>query len=156
MSTPRDRDGDGFEDRGPSGWQEPAHLGAQPGEDGRCQQPQLGGPGGGLGDDEQLALGERLGAAVRGDVRPHQRRPAAEHGPDPGVLGPVLRGDQRVDQPREGLRVVVAGVGATPPPPRAGVGGDVVTKLRVVGPTAPSWKKGPRTVRGRGPRDTYG
>ncbi len=36
------------------------------------------------------------------------------------------------------------------------VGGDVVTRLRVVGPTAPSWKKGPRTVRGRGPRDTYG
>jgi predicted nucleic acid-binding Zn ribbon protein len=39
---------------------------------------------------------------------------------------------------------------------RAGVGGDVVTRLRVVGPTAPSWKKGPRSVRGRGPRDTYG
>ena len=31
---------------------------------------------------------------------------------------------------------------------RAGVGGDVVTRLRVVGPTAPSWKKGPRSVRG--------
>ena len=39
---------------------------------------------------------------------------------------------------------------------RAQVGGDVVTSLRVVGPTAPSWKKGPRSVRGRGPRDTYG
>ena len=39
---------------------------------------------------------------------------------------------------------------------RVGVGGDVVTRLRVVGPTAPSWKKGPRSVRGRGPRDTYG
>jgi predicted nucleic acid-binding Zn ribbon protein len=39
---------------------------------------------------------------------------------------------------------------------RAQVGGDVVTRLRVVGPTAPSWKKGPRSVRGRGPRDTYG
>ena len=39
---------------------------------------------------------------------------------------------------------------------RAQVGGDVVKTLRVVGPTAPSWKKGPRTVRGRGPRDTYG
>src|SRR3954471_6871782 len=37
---------------------------------------------------------------------------------------------------------------------RTGVGGDVVTKLRVVGPTAPSWKKGPRTVRGPAPRDT--
>jgi predicted nucleic acid-binding Zn ribbon protein len=36
------------------------------------------------------------------------------------------------------------------------VGGDVVKRLRVVGPTAPNWKKGPRTVRGRGPRDTYG
>ena len=39
---------------------------------------------------------------------------------------------------------------------RAQVGGDVVARLRVVGPTAPSWKKGPRSVRGRGPRDTYG
>jgi predicted nucleic acid-binding Zn ribbon protein len=39
---------------------------------------------------------------------------------------------------------------------RAQVGGDVVTRLRVVGPTAPSWKKGLRSVRGRGPRDTYG
>jgi predicted nucleic acid-binding Zn ribbon protein len=39
---------------------------------------------------------------------------------------------------------------------RAQVGGDVVTRLRVVGPTAPTWKKGPRSVRGRGPRDTYG
>ena len=38
----------------------------------------------------------------------------------------------------------------------ATVGGDVVSRLRVVGPTAPSWKKGPRSVRGRGPRDTYG
>jgi predicted nucleic acid-binding Zn ribbon protein len=38
----------------------------------------------------------------------------------------------------------------------AQVGGNVVTRLRVVGPTAPSWKKGPRSVRGRGPRDTYG
>lgn len=37
------------------------------------------------------------------------------------------------------------------------VGADVVQSLRIVGPNAPSWKKGPRTVRdGRGPRDTYG
>lgn len=39
---------------------------------------------------------------------------------------------------------------------RAEVGPDVVTSLRVHGPSAPSWKKGPRSVRGRGPRDTYG
>lgn len=37
------------------------------------------------------------------------------------------------------------------------VGAGVITDLRVVGPAAPSWKRGPRSVRdGRGPRDTYG
>lgn len=38
----------------------------------------------------------------------------------------------------------------------AGVGKDVVTRLKVVGPSAPSWRYGLRHVRGRGPRDTYG
>lgn len=37
------------------------------------------------------------------------------------------------------------------------VGPDVVGELRVVGPSAPSWRKGARRVSGgRGPRDTYG
>jgi predicted nucleic acid-binding Zn ribbon protein len=31
-----------------------------------------------------------------------------------------------------------------------------VKEIRFVGPSAPSWKKGPRSVPGRGPRDTYG
>ncbi|PKQ31933.1 MAG: DUF721 domain-containing protein [Actinobacteria bacterium HGW-Actinobacteria-2] len=31
-----------------------------------------------------------------------------------------------------------------------------VTRVTVVGPQAPSWKKGARSVPGRGPRDTYG
>ena len=38
----------------------------------------------------------------------------------------------------------------------AGVGNGVVTRLRVRGPTAPSWRHGSRHVPGRGPRDTYG
>jgi len=38
----------------------------------------------------------------------------------------------------------------------AGVGHDVVKRLKVLGPSAPSWRYGPRHVRGRGPRDTYG
>jgi predicted nucleic acid-binding Zn ribbon protein len=38
----------------------------------------------------------------------------------------------------------------------ASVGRDVVKRIRVVGPSGPSWRHGPRTVRGRGPRDTYG
>lgn len=36
------------------------------------------------------------------------------------------------------------------------VGHNVVRKLHIHGPAAPSWSKGPRRIRGRGPRDTYG
>lgn len=38
----------------------------------------------------------------------------------------------------------------------AEVGHNVVRKLHIHGPAAPSWVRGPRRVRGRGPRDTYG
>jgi predicted nucleic acid-binding Zn ribbon protein len=39
----------------------------------------------------------------------------------------------------------------------AEVGGQVVSRLVIAGPAAPSWRHGPRSVRGaRGPRDTYG
>lgn len=36
------------------------------------------------------------------------------------------------------------------------LGAGVVTAMKIVGPSAPSWRKGGRSVRGRGPRDTYG
>jgi predicted nucleic acid-binding Zn ribbon protein len=38
----------------------------------------------------------------------------------------------------------------------AAVGHGIVTSLRISGPTAPSWRKGERHFKGRGPRDTYG
>ena len=38
----------------------------------------------------------------------------------------------------------------------AAVGQGVVTSLNITGPSAPSWRKGPLHVPGRGPRDTYG
>ena len=38
----------------------------------------------------------------------------------------------------------------------AEVGHNVVKKLHIHGPSAPSWSRGPRRVQGRGPRDTYG
>ncbi|MBM7771044.1 putative nucleic acid-binding Zn ribbon protein [Actinokineospora baliensis] len=46
-------------------------------------------------------------------------------------------------------RQLLAGIAAS-------VGRDVVTRLKVQGPSAPSWRYGPRHVPGRGPRDTYG
>ncbi|MFV0426648.1 MAG: DUF721 domain-containing protein [Beutenbergiaceae bacterium] len=36
------------------------------------------------------------------------------------------------------------------------VGEGAVTSIRILGPGGPSWRKGPRSVPGRGPRDTYG
>jgi predicted nucleic acid-binding Zn ribbon protein len=36
------------------------------------------------------------------------------------------------------------------------VGKDTVASLKIVGPSAPSWSKGPRRSLGPGPRDTYG
>lgn len=38
----------------------------------------------------------------------------------------------------------------------AAVGDGVVTSVKILGPQAPSWKKGRYSVPGRGPRDTYG
>jgi predicted nucleic acid-binding Zn ribbon protein len=38
----------------------------------------------------------------------------------------------------------------------ADVGPDIVSRLRVRGPSAPDWRHGPLRVTGRGPRDTYG
>ncbi|CAM2974332.1 hypothetical protein BST27_07970 [Mycobacterium intermedium] len=38
----------------------------------------------------------------------------------------------------------------------AAVGNGVVTSLKITGPAKPSWRKGPRHIGGRGPRDTYG
>lgn len=38
----------------------------------------------------------------------------------------------------------------------AGIGNGVVKRLKVAGPSAPSWRHGNRHVPGRGPRDTYG
>ena len=36
------------------------------------------------------------------------------------------------------------------------VGKGVVERITILGPQAPSWIAGPRRVKGRGPRDTYG
>ena len=38
----------------------------------------------------------------------------------------------------------------------AAVGDGVVSTVKIVGPVGPSWRKGPYSVPGRGPRDTYG
>lgn len=36
------------------------------------------------------------------------------------------------------------------------VGTHVISDIRITAPSGPTWKAGPRRVKGRGPRDTYG
>ena len=36
------------------------------------------------------------------------------------------------------------------------LGAETIARISVIGPSAPSWKKGRRSIPGRGPRDTYG
>mgnify|MGYP001045996442 FL=1 len=38
----------------------------------------------------------------------------------------------------------------------ASLGDGTILRVQIIAPSAPSWKHGPRSVKGRGPRDTYG
>jgi len=85
----------------------------------------------------------------------------------PQVVGPQLAEHCRPESFDDGLLVVRADSTAWATQVRLlaqtvlrrlaeELGDGVVEQLRVQGPSAPSWRKGSRSVRGRGPRDTYG
>lgn len=98
------------------------------------------------------------------------QQPAAEariFGMWEAVVGPELAAHSRPVKLEEGILTVEAESTAWATQLRLltgkllgriadGVGRDVVKSLNVHGPVAPTWVKGPRRVRGRGPRDTYG
>ncbi|WP_280373633.1 hypothetical protein [Nocardia wallacei] len=52
--------------------------------------------------------------------------------------------------------VVAIGGCSVAAPVQAAVGQGVVPTLKLSGPAAPSWRKGERYIKGRGPRATYG
>ena len=66
-----------------------------------------------------------------------------------GVLSVSAESTAWATQLRMVQRQLLAKIAAT-------VGDGVVTAVKITGPVAPSWRKGPRHVSGRGPRDTYG
>lgn len=98
------------------------------------------------------------------------QRPAAEatvFGAWPKVVGPDIAEHSRPVKLEGGVLTVEAESTAWATQLRllagsllrriaAEVGHNVVTRLHVHGPAAPSWSRGPRRIRGRGPRDTYG
>lgn len=85
----------------------------------------------------------------------------------PTVVGEQIAGHATPTSLREGVLTVAAESTAWATQLRmvqaqilakiaAAVGDGVVTSLKITGPAAPSWRKGPRHISGRGPRDTYG
>lgn len=86
---------------------------------------------------------ELVGAELAGHVVPESF--------DPGEGLLVLRADSTT-----WASAVRAQLGALIERVREDVGPGVVRSVRVLGPAAPSWVHGPRRVKGRGPRDTYG
>lgn len=101
-----------------------------------------------LGWNERLAGGQVFGQwsrLVGEEVAEHARPVALKD----GELTVQASSTAWATQLRLLQRQLVAKIAAR-------VGDGVVTRMRIQGPTAPSWRKGPRHVSGRGPRDTYG
>jgi predicted nucleic acid-binding Zn ribbon protein len=97
---------------------------------------------------EQVAAGGVFGRwrPVVGDQIADHASPAALH---EGVLTVTAESTAWATQLRMMQSQLLAKIAAA-------VGDGVVTALKITGPAAPSWRKGPRRVAGRGPRDTYG
>ncbi|MDA4088394.1 hypothetical protein MHAS_04221 [Mycolicibacterium hassiacum DSM 44199] len=97
---------------------------------------------------ERVSQGAVFGrwAEVVGDQIAAHARPTALHD---GVLTISAESTAWATQLRMVQRQLLAKIAAA-------VGDDVVTSLKIVGPVAPSWKKGRYHIAGRGPRDTYG
>lgn len=93
---------------------------------------------------EGLIFG-RWAGVVGSDIAAHAVPVSLTH----GVLSVQAESTAWATQLRMLQAQVLAKIGAA-------VGRDVVRCLKISGPTGPSWRKGQRHVRGRGPRDTYG
>src|ERR1700722_5924664 len=93
-----------------------AEFGVQPPDQLRGEQPDLRRPGGRVSGHGQLAVGEGVGLGVRGQVRPDDLRPPAEHRADRGPPLPALIVEQAADGVTQPLRVVAA----RPPAGRTG------------------------------------
>ena len=131
----------------------------------RARSSGLSGPGPDARDPQPF------GAAIRGLFAERGWEQTAKNAQVMGawdrLVGPELAAHCRPESLRDGELVLVAESTAWATQVRllartlvtrlsAELGPGVVSRVRVHGPTAPSWQRGPRRVLGRGPRDTYG
>jgi predicted nucleic acid-binding Zn ribbon protein len=100
------------------------------------------------GWSKQVAEGSVLGqwkVVVGADIADH----AVPTGLRDGVLTVAAESTAWATQLRMMQAQILAKIAAA-------VGDGVVTSVKILGPQAPSWKKGRYHIAGRGPRDTYG
>jgi predicted nucleic acid-binding Zn ribbon protein len=122
-----------------------------PGPDGRDPQP-LGAAASNVSRDRGWSTRVSEGA-VFGRWTSVVGEGIAEHATPTGLKDGVLTISAESTAWATQLRMVQAQVLAKI---AAAVGDGVVESLKIVGPVAPSWRKGRYHISGRGPRDTYG
>jgi predicted nucleic acid-binding Zn ribbon protein len=124
-------------------------------------------PAGGDGDREPALLGDALAELVADRGWTDDVSAAGVVGRWEQIAGPDLAAHCRAESLDDRTLVVVAESTAWATQLRLlervllqriaeAAGPGVVARLLVRGPVAPDWRHGPRRIRGRGPRDTYG
>lgn len=117
--------------------------------------------------DDALAVGDVLGDLVSDQGWNDRLSAARVFGDWAGIVGPEVAQHCEVDHFTDGVLHLRATSTAWAKELRllaprlvarlnAELGQGQVIRIDVRGPEAPSWRKGPRSVKGRGPRDTYG
>lgn len=119
------------------------------------------------GREDALAVGDVLGDLVSDQGWNDRLSAARVFGDWAGIVGPEVAQHCEVDHFTDGVLHLRATSTAWAKELRllaprlvarlnTELGQGQVIRIEVRGPEAPSWRKGPRSVKGRGPRDTYG
>ena len=124
-------------------------------------------PSGSSDSRDPLPIGDAVGELVSERGWTRERAAAQVTAQWPQIVGPDLAGHVVPESFADGVLTLRAESTAWATQVRyllptlrtaidGAVGQAVVSDIRILGPQAPSWKTGPRHVKGRGPRDTYG
>lgn len=134
---------------------------------GRTRSVRRRGPARRPGREDAIALGDVLGEMVQSQGWTDQLAASRVFADWASIVGPEVAQHCRVDRFVDGIVHLEATSTAWATQLRLlaprivaklnkALGDGQVLRIDIRGPAAPSWKRGPRSVKGRGPRDTYG
>jgi len=142
-------------------------TGGQPAAPRRRRPMRRTGPARRPGREDAVALGDVLGEMVQNQGWNERLAASRVFSDWPAIVGPEVAQHCKVDHFSDGIVHLEADSTAWAKElkllaPRLvaklnqELGDGQVLRIDVRGPQAPSWKKGRRSIKGRGPRDTYG